>query len=223
MEPTRYTQTTLVDLLDRVLDRGLILDADLIINVAGIPLLGLKLKAALAGMETMLNYGMWHDWDAAQRATATEEQRRRKQIPLLPGEEVRLKVFASQRHSKGIYHSWRPGYLYITDRRIFLFRKEPAEILFQALYEEIKGVIAARNRSIGGKQTDFLYLLLSTGEVTQLRSSAALVIEDTIEERMKALGLEPEIGLPLPIVNETPTRFPFDEEEAVSLGEYHIR
>jgi hypothetical protein len=75
VEPTRDTRTTLVDLLDRILDKGLILDADLIIHVAGIPLIGIKLKAAIAGMETMLKYGIWEDWDAAQRAVAVEGQR----------------------------------------------------------------------------------------------------------------------------------------------------
>jgi len=77
MNPTRDTHATLVDLLDRVLDKGLILDADLIIHVAGIPLLGVKLRAALAGMETMLKYGIWQDWDEAQRAIATEEYRKK--------------------------------------------------------------------------------------------------------------------------------------------------
>lgn len=70
MNPTRDTHATLVDLLDRVLDKGLILDADLIIHVAGVPLLGVKLRTALAGMETMLKYGIWRDWDEAIRATA---------------------------------------------------------------------------------------------------------------------------------------------------------
>ncbi|MDO8715926.1 MAG: gas vesicle protein [Dehalococcoidales bacterium] len=82
MDPTRDTHTTLVDLLDRILDKGLILDADLIIHVAGVPLIGVKLKAAIAGIETMLKYGIWENWDAAQRAVATEEQRlkERKEI-----------------------------------------------------------------------------------------------------------------------------------------------
>jgi hypothetical protein len=75
MYPTRDTHATLVDLLDRILDKGLILDADLIIHVAGIPLLGVKLKAALAGIDTMLKYGIWEDWDAAQRAVIVEGQR----------------------------------------------------------------------------------------------------------------------------------------------------
>jgi hypothetical protein len=78
MNPTRDTHATLVDLLDRVLDKGLVLDADLIIHVAGIPLLGVKLRAALAGMETMLKYGIWEDWDEALRAVATKEYRQKK-------------------------------------------------------------------------------------------------------------------------------------------------
>ncbi|MBN1191314.1 MAG: gas vesicle protein [Dehalococcoidales bacterium] len=75
MGPTREEGATLVDLLDRILDKGLIIDADLIIHIAGIPLIGVKLKAAIAGMETMLKYGIWEDWDRAHRAAAIEERR----------------------------------------------------------------------------------------------------------------------------------------------------
>ena len=74
MQPTRDTHATLVDLLDRVLEKGLVLNADLIINVAGIPLIGINLRACIAGIETMLKYGIWQDWDAAQRAVATRER-----------------------------------------------------------------------------------------------------------------------------------------------------
>lgn len=83
MEPTRDTKATLVDLLDRVLDKGIMLDADLIIHISGIPLLGIKLKAALAGMQTMLDYGMWKDWDEAQRMAAQDEMRRKGKDKLL--------------------------------------------------------------------------------------------------------------------------------------------
>ena len=86
MELTRDTHATLVDLLDRILDKGLMLDADIIIHVAGIPLLGVKLRAALAGMETMLKYGIWQDWDEAQRAIATEEYRQKKKFMAPEGE-----------------------------------------------------------------------------------------------------------------------------------------
>lgn len=71
---TAPLKATLVDLLDRVLEKGLIIDADIIISVAGIPLLGVKLRAALAGMETMLKYGMLTEWD--QEIWAQERARR---------------------------------------------------------------------------------------------------------------------------------------------------
>jgi len=218
MDPTRDTHATLVDLLDRVLDKGLVLDADLIIHVAGIPLLGVKLKAALAGMETMLEYGIWKDWDEAQRAIATKEQRRKKGVPLVPGEEVLVKMFASQWYSKGIYHNWRPGHLYITDKRVFLFRKEPAEILFQCPYEEIKGVVTERKANIAGKETDYLYLLLDSGEVAQLHPSDALVVREAIEDRMKALGLGLEENPALPMIDETAVKFLSNEEQVVHSG-----
>ena len=63
MEPMARPHATLVDLLDRVLDRGLILDADIIISLAGVPLIGVKLRAAVAGMETMVKYGVMQEWD----------------------------------------------------------------------------------------------------------------------------------------------------------------
>jgi hypothetical protein len=78
MQPTRDTHATLVDLLDRVLEKGLVLNADLLIHVAGIPLLGVNLKACLAGIDTMLKYGIWQDWDEAQRAIATRERQQKR-------------------------------------------------------------------------------------------------------------------------------------------------
>jgi len=78
MQPTRDTHATLVDLLDRVLDKGLIINADLIVSVAGIPLLGVNLRAALAGMETMLKYGIMQAWDEQTRAW--EREYRKKKI-----------------------------------------------------------------------------------------------------------------------------------------------
>lgn len=189
MEPTRDRHATLVDLLDRVLDKGLILDADIIIHLAGIPLLGVKLKAALAGMETMLRYGIWEDWDKAQRALATEEHRREWQY-LLPGEKILLEMFASEWYGKGLYHSWRPGNLYITDRRVFLFRKKPAEILFQTSYEAIKGMDVRRECNDVGREIDCIYFSLDSEEPVLIHPIDASLVRDSIEERMKAMGLE---------------------------------
>jgi len=73
VEPLARPHATLADLLDRVLDRGLVIQADIIITLAGVPLIGVNLRAALAGMETMLQYGLMRDWDEAIRA---QEQQR---------------------------------------------------------------------------------------------------------------------------------------------------
>ena len=72
MESMARPQATLVDLLDRVLDRGLVINADIIISLAGVPLIGINLRAALAGMETMVKYGVMREWDQSIRAEAQE-------------------------------------------------------------------------------------------------------------------------------------------------------
>ncbi len=72
MKPTPACRATLTDLLNRALDKGLVLNLDLIICIADVPLLGVNLRAALAGMETMLEYGIMVDWDEAHRAWARE-------------------------------------------------------------------------------------------------------------------------------------------------------
>ncbi|MFH1054120.1 MAG: gas vesicle protein GvpJ, partial [Candidatus Woesearchaeota archaeon] len=55
----------IVELIDRTLNKGVILNADLIITVADVPLLAANLKLALASVETMLKYGVMNDWLAA--------------------------------------------------------------------------------------------------------------------------------------------------------------
>ncbi|MEK7829166.1 MAG: gas vesicle protein [Deltaproteobacteria bacterium] len=70
MKPMRERDVTFIDLLDRVLDKGLVIRADIIISLAGIPLVGINLGAAIAGMETMLRYGIMEEWDKEIRGEA---------------------------------------------------------------------------------------------------------------------------------------------------------
>jgi hypothetical protein len=67
MKPSRENKVTLTDLLERVLDKGVILDADLLISIGGVPLIGVNLRAAIAGMDTMLKYGLMKQWDKEVR------------------------------------------------------------------------------------------------------------------------------------------------------------
>lgn len=63
MRPTRDGPGALADVLDRLLDKGIVLNLDLIIGVANIPLIGINLRAAIAAIETMLAYGFMEEWE----------------------------------------------------------------------------------------------------------------------------------------------------------------
>jgi len=49
---------TLVDVIDRILDKGLVINADITVSVAGVELLGIKVRAAIASFETAAKYGL---------------------------------------------------------------------------------------------------------------------------------------------------------------------
>ena len=58
MEPSRTGNGAgLVDVIDRILDQGLLINADIAVSVAGVELLGIKIRAALASFETAAKYG----------------------------------------------------------------------------------------------------------------------------------------------------------------------
>ena len=87
----------LVDLLDRVLDRGLVIHADIMITLAGIPLVGLNLRAQLAGIETMLADPRMVEWDARIRARSSrdaEARRAQAATEAARGAETRLPASA---------------------------------------------------------------------------------------------------------------------------------
>lgn len=56
-ETSTFSGTTLVDLLDRVVDRGAVVTGDVIISLAGVDLLRLDLRVLLAGVDTGLDGG----------------------------------------------------------------------------------------------------------------------------------------------------------------------
>ncbi len=66
MRPQKDDET-LVDVLDVLLRDGAIVRADVIVSVADIPLIGIKLTAAIAGMQTMNEYGLFEEWDTRRR------------------------------------------------------------------------------------------------------------------------------------------------------------
>ena len=68
------TDIGIVELIDRALNKGVILNADLIVTVADVPLLAANLKLALASVETMLKYGVMNDWLTAVQLDKEESK-----------------------------------------------------------------------------------------------------------------------------------------------------
>jgi len=208
MEPTRDKNATLVDLLDRVLDKGLVIQADLIISVAGIPLIGVNLKAALAGMETMLEYGMMCDWDEATRAWE-RDHRIEKKPTLLKGEEIVTKMFGSHYYSKGIYTAWREGCFYLTNKMLIFHRQDFDEITFQIALKEIKGLIIKEEEHFAkDKEKKVLYLLDNQNKVHKLSTVKIDQLKESIEQQIKFMGI---------LLEENPLIPNFEDEPLVSL------
>jgi hypothetical protein len=132
MKPEK--DSCLVEVLDRLLDRGVMLNADLIISVSGVPLIGLNLRAALASMETMLHYGLMESWDRDTRQYYASKDNR---LPLQEGEVLLLKTFGYIWNDCEIIDNWTPGNWILTSRRLFLWRRSPGEAIFEVPLQDI--------------------------------------------------------------------------------------
>ncbi|OGR23121.1 MAG: gas vesicle protein GVPa [Desulfobacterales bacterium RIFOXYA12_FULL_46_15] len=58
LEPSKENYGSLADVIDRLLDKGLVINADIAVSVAGTELLGIKIRAALSSFETAAKYGL---------------------------------------------------------------------------------------------------------------------------------------------------------------------
>ena len=187
MEPTR--DSALVDLVDRVLVKGVILHADLVISVSGVPLIGVNLKAAIAGLTTMVDYGMMEAWDEEIRRYVLADSE--EEAPLGEDEKIILKTVGSYCYSDASLPGvWRPGYLYLTNKRLFLFRKKPAKVLFEVALDKIKGLAIEKEKYLKEKEETILVLLendQSDSDVAVLRTEETRELKKRIEERIKNL------------------------------------
>ena len=222
MEPTRNSRATLVDLLDRVLDKGLVIHADLIISLAGVPLIGVNLRAALAGMETMLKYGVMKDWDERTRAWESEH-RKKSEVSAVQGEKVILEMFGSHYYSQGIYTAWRMGRIYLTDKRLILHHPTFEEVLFETPLEKIKGVTLEREAHFTGKERQNLCLFLEEGKVARLHTLDTPKLREALEQRLTLLGLTWHEIPNLPLQGEKIASFLADGEEVACRGKmWHL-
>ncbi|WP_210603126.1 gas vesicle protein [Brevibacterium oceani] len=160
MQPTRDPRATLPDLIEVLLNKGVHLNLDLIISVSDIPLIGINLRATIAGIETMIEYGMMQQWD---RDTREWVQRAvRTHLPLAADEEILAKM-AGGHYQDNFYRTWRPGSAYLTTQRLIIHRRDPAETLWQTRLDAIASVSALREPSIGGEERTRILVGLNDG------------------------------------------------------------
>jgi hypothetical protein len=62
MEPTKETGHV-VELVDILLREGVVVAADVVVSVAEIPLVGIQLRLALAGMTELTKHECFAEWD----------------------------------------------------------------------------------------------------------------------------------------------------------------
>lgn len=53
---TSLGSSSLVDVLDRVLDKGIVIDAYVVVSLVGIEILGVEARVVVASVETWLTY-----------------------------------------------------------------------------------------------------------------------------------------------------------------------
>lgn len=180
MEPTRDLRASVRDLLDVMLDKGVYLDLDLIITVADVPLIGVSLRAAVAGVETMLEHGLMKDWDEQTRAAADRSITRG--LALADDEEVVLRM-AGGHVQEEPYQSWRPGIVCLTSHRLVVWRSEPREVLWQARLEDVAAVDLRAEASVGGPDRTRVHVVTRDGQA-RLSAAAPQRLHDALHARI---------------------------------------
>ncbi|WP_211240068.1 gas vesicle protein [Promicromonospora kroppenstedtii] len=168
MEPTHDLRAGLSDLLDVVLDKGVYLDLDLVITVADVPLIGVSLRAAVAGVETMLEHGLMQGWDEQIRRSGRSGADR--EVPLLDGEEIVLRLSGGHLQESP-FRTWRPGIVYVTSGRLLVWRPDPRELLWQVALRDVTAVELRPEASVGG--ADRLRVCVVTPQGPALLTAAA--------------------------------------------------
>lgn len=183
LQPTRDPRVTLPDLLQVLLDKGVYLNLDAIITVADIPLVGINLRATIAGIETMLEYGMMRSWDERTRAWVQRSVAR--QVPLAEDEALVAKMAGGHYQDGDFAAVWRPGTLYLTSQRLIAYRRDPAEILWQTALDQITAIDVRTERAIGGEDRERLHITTSQGQGL-LSAAAPQRLRELIEARTGA-------------------------------------
>lgn len=58
LQATRDGPSTLIEVIERILDKGIVINADITVSVAGVELLGIRARIAIASFETAAKCGL---------------------------------------------------------------------------------------------------------------------------------------------------------------------
>ena len=90
--PTVSGTTNLLDILDRVLDKGLVIAGDIRISLANVELLTIRIRLLVCSVDKAEAIGLnWWKFDPNLTASLAQSPVRRTQLPA-PGPGVRRKV-----------------------------------------------------------------------------------------------------------------------------------
>lgn len=172
--PDADSESALARLLDVVLDKGVLLDLELVITVARVPLIAVNLRATIAGVETMLEWGVpgiWSEGSAPAGRRAVQASAARPLQPAAreePGVEAELPAALPEARAGSTV--WRPGTLVLQGDGVVHWRgtgdRRPALVL------DRRDIAEARIESEPGV-TDPVLVLATAGGAVRLAVARA--------------------------------------------------
>jgi len=139
--------------------------------------------------------------------------------PSLEGNESLLfSMFGTHWYSKGIYNTWRAGTIYITDRRLIMYRKMPAEVLLEICFEEIKAMALRERDHFTGEKRQEIHILLKDEEIIKLHANDTVQLKNAVEGILRKKELSLEGNPDFSEKREVPGDFLAPGEEVVNSG-----
>jgi hypothetical protein len=80
--PIAKGELTLLDVIDRILDKGIVINGDITVSFAGVDILSLKINLVIASLETAKRYGLelpWEKWEKEKAKLSTSGQQTKDQ------------------------------------------------------------------------------------------------------------------------------------------------
>ena len=78
------SELTLLDVIDRILDKGIVINGDITVSFAGVDILSLKINLVIASLETAKRYGLelpWEKWEKEKAKLTSKDQAKIQGMP----------------------------------------------------------------------------------------------------------------------------------------------